>query len=182
MENFIKILCSIPVILLVLYFIPFLGVILLITRYFVFQKKKVLNGLILVLVFAFIILIPKILYMIFDLIKYDYTNIPYFNDIISSSIYNDFLSYSKLLIIVGIVFLIISFLFNKLIEKVFSYLRSYIQKQDAKEERIMEKNNLLMQEKRERAKNTHVVKCPYCGADNMLTEKHGTCKFCRRHI
>ena len=41
---------------------------------------------------------------------------------------------------------------------------------------------MKMQEKRERAKNTHVVYCPYCGADNMLTEKTGICKFCRRKI
>ena len=37
-----------------------------------------------------------------------------------------------------------------------------------------------MKEKREIAKNTHVIHCPYCGADNLFTEQIGTCKFCRR--
>ena len=37
-------------------------------------------------------------------------------------------------------------------------------------------------EKQEKTKNTKVVYCPYCGADNMLTEKVGTCKYCRRKI
>ena len=37
---FIKILCSIPVILLFLYFIPFLGVCLILFRYFIYDNKK----------------------------------------------------------------------------------------------------------------------------------------------
>ena len=41
---------------------------------------------------------------------------------------------------------------------------------------------MKMQEKREALKNTHVVHCPYCGADNMLTSNIGTCKYCRRRI
>lgn len=36
--------------------------------------------------------------------------------------------------------------------------------------------------KQERAKNTHVVYFSYCGADNKLTEKTETCKYCRRQI
>ena len=39
-----------------------------------------------------------------------------------------------------------------------------------------------MKEKREKAKNTHIVYCPYCGADNMLTSNVGRCKYCRRRI
>ena len=38
---FIKILCSVPVILVVLYFIPFLGICLLLFRRFVYQNKTI---------------------------------------------------------------------------------------------------------------------------------------------
>lgn len=39
-----------------------------------------------------------------------------------------------------------------------------------------------MQEKREKSKHTNVIHCPYCGSDNILTEKTGTCAFCRRTL
>lgn len=39
-----------------------------------------------------------------------------------------------------------------------------------------------MKEKREKAKNTGYVKCPYCGSDNLVSEKFGICAYCRRKI
>ena len=44
------------------------------------------------------------------------------------------------------------------------------------------KNDLEMKEKREKAKNSRVVNCPYCGADNLIYNNVGTCKFCRKKI
>ena len=34
--------------------------------------------------------------------------------------------------------------------------------------KIRKENDLIMQEKRERAQNTHVVYCPYCGSEFVL--------------
>ncbi len=59
---------------------------------------------------------------------------------------------------------------------------NYMKILDLLNQRQIKENDLKMQEKREKAKNTHVVHCPYCGSDNMLTEQTETCKFCRRKI
>lgn len=50
---FIRLLCSIPIILVFLYFIPFVGVCLILLRYFLYsEKKKILVPVILMLVGA----------------------------------------------------------------------------------------------------------------------------------
>ena len=69
-----------------------------------------------------------------------------------------------------------------IVDKTKSSVRSYIANQEKRNDEISRKNDLIMKEKREIAKNTNVVICPYCGADNMLTAKTGTCKYCRRKI
>ena len=104
----IRLLCSIPVILILLYFLPFLGVCLIIFRYIVyyFDRRRIVTPYYLVSI-GFIILIPKLLKFIFNKFEYSANNIPYFNKIINSELYKvDFISYSKLLITVGIIFLI----------------------------------------------------------------------------
>ena len=72
----------------------------------------------------------------------------------------------------------ISSIFNKLE----LFISSYISEREKKDFEIRKENDMKMQEKREALKNTHVVHCPYCGADNMLTSNIGTCKYCRRRI
>lgn len=181
---FLKILCSIPVILVILYFIPFLGVCLLIFRYIVYyyDKRRISTPYYLVS-FGLIILIPKIIKYIFKIFNLKTSIIPYFDTIINSNIYNDnFIKYSKLLIILGIIFLIVTSIVSSIIDRTKSYVKSYITNQEKRNDEISRKNDLIMKEKREIAKNTSVVICPYCGADNMLTEKTGTCKYCRRKI
>lgn len=180
----LKILCSIPVILVTLYFIPFLGVCLLIFRYIVYyyDKRRISTPYYLVSI-GLIILIPKLVQYIFKTFNLKTSIIPYFDTIINSNLYNiDFIKYSKLLIILGIIFLIITSIVSSFVDKTKSYVKSYIANQEKRNDEISRKNDLIMKEKREIAKNTSVVICPYCGADNMLTEKTGTCKYCRRKI
>ena len=96
------------------------------------------------------------------------------------------LNYSKLLITVGIIFLIISFIFRKAILRLISKLKSgvteYIDKYEKEQRQIREKNDLIIKERREIVKNTHLVHCPNCGADNTIVGKVGKCKFCRNDI
>lgn len=180
----IRMLCSIPVILALLYFLPFLGICLIIFRYIVYysDRRRIVTPYYLVST-GLIILLPKLLKFIFDKFEYSADNIPYFNKIINSELYKvDFISYSKLLITVGIIFLILSSIISMIVDKTKSSVRSYIANQEKRNDEISRKNDLIMKEKREIAKNTNVVICPYCGADNMLTAKTGTCKYCRRKI
>ena len=105
----------------------------------------------------------------------------------SSDLYNiNFIKYSKLLITIGVIFLVLSFVFRNLLNKASIKINDQIKKQIMETEKrnieISKSNDLKMKEKREKAKNTNYVKCPYCGSDNLLSEKTGKCKFCRRTI
>lgn len=178
----VKLLCSIPVILILLYFVPFLGICLIIFRYIVCDSRSNRKIPYYLIFSGLIILIPKLLNYLFNILKYK-CNIEYFNIIIDSNLYNnEFIKYSKLLIITGIVFLIISYIVNLLFIKAKGYVQSHIEEKNERDYEISKKNDLIMKEKREKAKNTNVVICPYCGADNMLSTKTGICKFCRRKI
>ena len=184
MDNkFIKILVSIPVILIALYFIPFLGVMLLIARMFIVpNKKKYISILIIV---GVLILLPYGVNEILKLIKI--TDVPILKDIVNNSLYTGkFIKYSKLLITVGTIFMIISYLVSKLIKKASDSLRNKLSSVIAKEQQtsreIKEKNDLIMREKQEKAKNTHAVTCKHCGNKTLLSSGTGICKYCRNPI
>lgn len=181
-----KILCSIPVILITLYFIPFIGVILILFRYYVYRNEKYYKTPLILLICGLLLLIPRVVNSVIKILKFNVEDVPYLKVVLDSDIYLKLLSYSRYLIIVSIIFLIISFIFRNTISKINGIISSQISNYGSKLQedsyKIRKENDLIMQEKRERAQNTHVVYCPYCGSDNMLTEKTGTCKFCRRKI
>lgn len=184
-NQFVRFLCSIPVVLVFIYFIPFLGICLLFMRCFVYNNKKT-TPIILISVAA-IILIPKGLNSIFDLAHLDKESVPYFNDVINSDLYNSrFINYSKTLFTVGIIYLILSLmlkaLFNKVGSRVSNGIRNYINESEKREAEISQKNDMEIKIKQEKAKNTSYVKCPNCGSDNLLEEKYGTCKYCRSKL
>ena len=181
-NKFFKLLCSLPIILIILYFIPFLGICLILFRFYIYRNNKQYKTPILLLLCGLLLLIPKLLDSIMKFLKLNSDEIPYLNNIMNSDIYIKLLSYSKLLITIGIIFLILSFILKNVFNKVNTGIRNYMAEDLKKDYEIRKENDLKMQEKREKAKNTHVVYCPYCGADNMLTEQTGICKFCRRKI
>ena len=180
MKNILKILSSIPVILLLLYYIPFLGICLILFRFYLYKDQKQYKTQIILIICGLLLLIPKLISSL------KIKGIPYLQEIISSDIYKTLIPYSKRLITIGIVFLILSYIFRNLItkinEKLETGVKSYIEKEEQKDYEIRQKNDLIMQEKREIAKNTHVIKCPHCGANNTLTAQTGTCKHCRQPI
>lgn len=182
-----KILSSLPIILISLYFIPFLGVCLILLRYFMYGNKKRISTPIYIAGIGLLVLIPKALNLILDVAKVDITTIPYLKDIIGAELYNvNFINYSKRLICVGVIFLIISFVLNTIFDKVSSKLnsgiRNYISETQRRDAEISRKNDMEIKIKQERAKNTSYVKCPNCGSDNLLGEKYGTCKYCRSKL
>ena len=180
-NSFIRLLCSIPIILVFLYFIPFVGVCLILLRYFLYsEKKKILVPIILMLVGS-LILIPGCL---LELAKMTNFNIPSkITSIFTDSFYSvNLINYSKNLFIVGIIFLFLISIFRGIFDRAQAYLKSYIQKEEKVNREISSKNDLIMKEKIEAAKNMTVVYCPHCGADNILTTNVGTCKYCRSKL
>lgn len=180
-NKFLKILCSYPVLLLMLYYFPFLGLCLIITRLFVYTKNRKVSTYLVVT--GVVLLIPKVLDMIFKLISFDSNIIPYFNNIVTSSLYNGkFMRYSRFLIIIGILSIIISYIIEKVRASLDTKINDYMNQDINRTTEIRQKNDLIMQEKREDAKNTRMVKCPNCGHMNTVSKKVAKCSHCRAII
>lgn len=184
---FIKLLSSFPIILLMLYFIPFLGICLILFRLFVYSNKKKISTPLIILITGIICLLPKGISLLTNVINVDITKIPYLNDILTSDYYNiKILEYSKLLITVGIIFIIMAYIFNMIFSKVSSKLNNgitnYINETLKRDAEISKKNDMEIKIKQEKSKNTSYVKCPNCGSDNLLGEKFGTCEYCRSKL
>lgn len=182
-----KILCSIPIILITLYFIPFVGICLILMRALVYHNRKKISTSIFLIIFGMILLCPKILEKVFELLRMDLGEIPYLNEVLTNDIYqNNLISYAKYLLIAGVIFLLLSVLFQSIFEKLGQLLnrgfQSYIKESIKQDEKIAKENDLKIKIKQEHAKNTNYVKCPYCGSDNLLSDKFGVCQYCRRKI
>ena len=178
----IRILCSAPVILAALYFLPVLGICLIILRYIASNRDRdrlpyLLMGL------GVALWIPKLAALVCRWIQVDTKTIPYLSDLNGSEIYGtSLINYSEVLLITGAVFLIMSILFKKMLQKLKEMFMQYIHSEQQKNYEIDQKNNLKIKEKQLRAKTTHIVYCPHCGASNILTEKTGICEYCHSKI
>lgn len=185
-NRFFKFLSSLPIILIVLYFIPFLGICLILLRYFMNNERERIKTPISLTIIGLLLVVPKVIYAILKLIKIDTNVIPYLNDIINSDIYINIINYSKLLVCTGIIFLIIAYvlkiIFNKISNKLNNGIRKYINETERRNAEIAKKNDMEIKLKQEKARNTSYVHCPYCGSDNILSDKIGVCSFCRRKI
>lgn len=182
-----KILASIPVILITLYFIPFLGVCLIMFRYFIYNGKKNTPISIVLITVGLLIIIPNLINGILSILKVDTDTIPYLSNIINSNLYKiKFINYGKFLITLGILLLLNIFVLrtirNKVNNKLSTAFRNYISETQKRDREIAKENDLEIKLKQERAKNTFYVKCPNCGSDNIISEKIGTCNYCRRKI
>lgn len=186
-NKILKILCSLPIILLALYFIKFLGIILIILRCFVYKDKKLLQTSIILMLLGIVLLLPNIFNYILGLFN---NSIPFIKQIIESDIYSKLLVFAKFLLILSVILIIISFIVKNMVEKVKNVgnefnnkfktsAKEYIDEMERKEAEISRQNDLEIKLKQETAKNTHVVYCPNCGADNIIVGNHGKCKYCR---
>ena len=186
-NKIIKILCSLPVIFIFLYFIPFVGICLILLRAFIYKKKNKISTPIILIGVGILIYIPKILNSLLKLFKIEINNIPYLKDILTSNLYNqNFLDYSKYLITAGVILLIISVILKNIIQKVENKIdtsmQNYIKQSVKQDAEISKQNDMEIKLKQQKAKNTSYVKCPSCGSDNLLSEKFGTCKYCRSSL
>ena len=189
-ERVIKVLFSLPVILIALYIIPFLGICLIIAKYIVEkawnEKDRFTKSMLSITAIGILLNIPRAIN--YCLTKINFKNIvfPVLKTIIESDIYKELITYGNRLIIVGIILLIIGFIINKTIvnvkNRVISLAHSQILEETKRQDEIYKENNLKIQEQQERAKNFHVVTCPHCGAVNQLTAKTGKCSHCRNII
>jgi len=171
-HNFlVKIICSVPVILVVSYFSKILGVLLVIFRLITVRESKytlpsTLIGL------GLIILIPQGLHMI-------NSDIPYVNDILALEIYPKLFSYSKFLLILGVILLMVSYIIQDSSRRINNHISNYVNKQAENDYNISKENDYRMRQKQEESKYTRIIKCPHCGANNTIKDKVGICSHCR---
>ena len=184
-NTLISFLCSLPIILLLLYFIPFVGVCLILFRLFIYKNNKQYI-LIYLIVIGLLLLIPDLILRVVNLFKINIEAIPHLEIIITTLNHEKLVGYGKFIIIVGIILLIIYTIISTIVRKITNTGRkvlfaSMMMKRE-QEAKISKQNDMEMKVKREKAKNTHVVYCPSCGADNILSENVGTCKYCRSQL
>ena len=168
-------------ILLMLYWIPFLGICLMLCRLFVYKEHKMRTA-IMILMCAGVIYMPKLIGGMSNLFAISFPFSSYLQEIIVSSFYIRLLAYAKRLVMVGIIFLILSLLGQAVGKKIGEKVKSYVHEKRVMDRENSVKNDLLIRKKQERARNTHVVFCPHCNASNILTEKTGMCQFFRSHL
>ena len=162
-----------------MYFIPFLGICLVLFRCFVYNKGRYIATAL--IISGIILLIPKIVGSLLKLFKQEIM-IPHLAEILESDIYIKLIGYSKTLIIVGVILLITTYIFNIIAAKLGNSLGNYLKEEQKREQEISEKNDLIMKEKQVKAQNTHFVRCPNCGANNTVIGNIGKCKYCRCDI
>lgn len=181
----LKILSSIPVILLAIYIYPFFGICLIILRYFLYKQKRVSTP-ILIITMGILLLIPKYLFLLLNKLNITNNIITYLQKIIDLATNINTIKYSKSLLIIGVIILIITITIEQLINKINKVINtgmlSYINKSIETEKEMSKQNDIEIKLKQEKAKNTTYIKCSNCGSDNLINEKIGVCKYCRSKL
>ena len=186
-KTFLKVLCSVPVILVVLYFLPPLGIFMLIGRYFVYSSRHYYRAPISLFIIGLILLIPRGLQLLNDNFSINF-NIPFIAEILELEVYPKLIEFAKSLIIISVIFLVVScivkFVASKLSNSIGKVLNAYFSKEMETEAKIRQENDLKLKEKaiESKQKTPHVVKCPNCGKSNSIIGTVGKCKSCRNHI
>ena len=177
-NELLKILFSLPIVLVVIYFMPFLGVVMLVARKFIVGKTKYPVGIVFITVTT-IIIIPKLIENIFSLFKI--SQLDFIENILASDVYHILLSRCKLLFILGVIALIIEAISRKIRTSAVNSLMSYFNSMQEKDN-VFEDNDLAISENIEKPKNTSFVKCPNCGANNVIHGNTGKCSFCKSNL
>ena len=182
-----NIIFSIPVIILLLFFLPPLGVIALLARYVILGKRHFFRAPVCIMVFALILTIPFCLNWLINALHLSF-NIPYLQDIINSEYYSRLLEFARFSFTTAAIVLIVTLLLRNIIEQISSKLsqliNGYYSDLQKRDEKIAKENDLKLKEKAitSKQKTPHAVKCPHCGKTNSIIGTVGKCKSCRSVI
>ena len=180
---FLKLIISVPVIVAATLLAPVLGVLLMILRYIVSDSRKDRRGSISVIIIGLLLLIPRWVFLLSEGMHFDMAVTTFLKNIVNNDFYmNNVTTCGFALIIIGIVSLIISIIFNNLLAHFKSMLSGAIERNEVKHAEIEKENNFRVKEMEYKAQNSHVVSCPKCGADNTIVGDSGVCLYCRQPI
>ena len=185
-----KIICSLPVLLITLYFVPPLGVVLTIARLFIYGSYRYYRVPAAILVVALLCLAPRG----YELLQQNFgDSIPAFQPFIdfrSHQLFAKLTDFGRWTAIFSIITIIASLALGKVANLASQALRmarmasSHTGRtasgSDTRKTPIMQKDNAQVNPSDQ--STPHVVKCPNCGKANAIKGTVGTCKACRTAI
>jgi len=182
-----KLICSLPVILVTLYFIPPIGVLLTIARLFIYGSYRYYRVPAAILVAALLCLAPRG----YELLQQNFgVNIPFLQFLVDfrlHPLYQKLTDFGRWVAIFSLIMFLVSVFLGKIATTVSSALRmARMAGSMSKDEPKSTGKSTLTHDnpaKHQTDQTTpHVVKCLNCGKANHIIGTVGTCKACRSAI
>lgn len=182
-----KLVCSLPILLVTLYFVPPLGVVLTIARYFIYGGYHYHRVPAVLLIIGAACLVPRFYELLQNNIG---ESIPVFQPLIdfrTHQLYSKLTDFGRFVSIFSIIVLIASQLLKNVISKVSGMIRMASMTSGKNAGNNSQQNTRTMQKDGKPVdpsdqETPHVVKCPSCGKANHIIGTVGTCKSCRNPI
>jgi len=186
-----KLICSLPVLFITLYFVPPLGVVLTIARLFIYGSYRYYRVPTAILVVALLCLAPRG----YELLQQNFgESIPVFQPFIdfrAHPLYAKLTDYGRWTAVFSIIMLVASQILSKVANLASQALRmaqtansasrtSSGSDSSARKAPIMQKDGTKADPSDQ--STPHVVKCPNCGKANHIIGTVGTCKACRSAV
>lgn len=186
-----KLICSLPVLLVTLYFVPPLGAILTIARLFIYGSYRYYRVPAAILVVALLCLAPRG----YELLQQNFgETIPVFQPLIdfrTHPLFAKLTDFGRWTAIFSVIMIIVSLALGKVANLVSQALRmahmaGSASRTNAGSESSTRKTPVMQKDGREAdpsdQSTPHVVKCKNCGKANHIIGTVGTCKACRTAI
>ena len=186
-----KLICSLPVLLVTLYFVPPLGVVLTIARLFIYGSYRYYRVPAAILVIALLCLAPRG----YELLQQNFgESIPAFQPLIdfrAHPLFAKLADFGRWTAIFSVIMIIASLALAKVANLASQALRmarmaGSASRTNAGNESSTRKTPVMQKDGREAdpsdQSTPHVVKCPSCGKANHIIGTVGTCKSCRSAI
>lgn len=183
-----RLICSLPVLLVTLYFVPPLGVILTIARLFIYGSYRYYRVPAAILIVALLCLAPRG----YELLQQNFGDqAPVFQPLIdfrAHPLYPKLTDFGRWTAIFSIIMLIASQVLSKVANLASQAIRmASMAKSEANSNqpknvssRVMQKDNASTDPADQ--ETPHVVKCPNCGKANHIIGTVGKCKSCRNAV
>ena len=186
-----KLICSLPVLLVTLYFVPPLGVVLTIARLFIYGSYRYYRVPAAILVVALLCLAPRG----YELLQQNFgETIPTIQPLIdfrAHPLFAKLTDFGRWTAIFSIIMIIVSLALGKVANLVSQALRmarmaNSASRANAGSDNTTRKTPVMQKDGREAdpsdQSTPHVVKCDNCGKANHIIGTVGTCKACRSAI
>lgn len=186
-----KLICSLPVLLVTLYFVPPLGVVLTIARLFIYGSYRYYRVPAAILVVALLCLAPRG----YELLQQNFgETIPVFQPLIdfrANPLFAKLTDFGRWTAIFSVIMILASLALGKVANLASQALRmarmaGSASRTNAGSESSTRKTPVMQKDGREAdpsdQSTPHVVKCKNCGKANHIIGAVGTCKACRTAI